>query len=224
MKSLSSPRRLFGVGLAIALSTAAIAVTVGAGTAAAANPLVVANVAPGAGAPLSVLGGYSMRVLPTDNLGFGEFTTFCGLDVISWVPCASSRQIGSGWATWSHGYGGFVYFLQVGGAGGDIATINLPWNTNAFSFDIEANNFLPVAPATAFTYVVDASGSGAPGITTAVAGPSLDSHSDARYVGFYSKAPSKANLIQSLKITCLGGCNGFAIGEFRINQGKLTKP
>ncbi len=219
MSRLTSPRRLFGVGFAIALTVAAIAVTLGAGTASAANPLVVADVSPGTATPPNFLGGYSMRSLPTNNLGFGEFTTFCGLDVISWVPCASSRQIGSGWSTWSHGYGGFVYFLQ---GAGDIATINLPWNTNAFSFDIESNNFNPTAPATAFTFVVDASGSGAPGITTAVT-VAPNGISSARYVGFYSLAPSKANLIQSLKITCLGGCNGFAVGEFKINQAKLTK-
>jgi hypothetical protein len=41
---------------------------------------------------------------------------------------------------------------------------------------------------------------------------------------FYSKAPGRANLIQALKITCLGGCGGFAIGEFKINQAKLTNP
>ena len=220
-RSLPS-RRLLAVGLAVALSAGAIAVTVGAGAAAAANPLVVANVAPGIGTPLSTLGGYPMRSLPTDNLGAPEFSTFCALDVISWLPCASARMIGSGWATWSHGYGGFVYFLSST-AQGDIATINLPWNTNAFSFDIESNNFNPTAPATQFTYVVDASGSGAPGITTAVT-VAPNGSSNARYVGFYSKAPSKANLIQSLKITCLGKCNGFAIGEFKINQGRLTHP
>ena len=220
MSRFTSPRRLFGVGLAIALSTAAIAVTVGAGTAAAANPLVVAVTSPGTATPPNFLGPYFMRSLPTTDPNVSEFSTTCGLDVISWVPCANLRYIGSGWATWSHGYTGSVYFLQ---GAGDIATINLPSNTNAFSFDIESNNFNPTAPATAFTFVVDASGSGAPGTTTAVT-VAPNGTSSARYVGFYSKAPSKANLIQALKITCLGGCNGFAVGEFKINQGKLTKP
>ena len=161
-----------------------------------------------------------MRSLPTTDPNVSEFSTTCGSTCTSWVPCANLRYIGSGWASRSHGYTGSVYFLQ---GAGDIATINLPSNTNAFSFDIESNNFNPTAPATAFTFVVDASGSGAPGTHHRRHGRS-ERHPSARYVGFYSKAPSKANLIQALKITCLGGCNGFAVGEFKINQGKLTKP
>jgi len=219
-----SPRRgLLVLGVMVALSAAAIAVTVGAGSAAAANPWIVANTAPGTGVPPNFLGGYAMRSLPTVNPFNPEFTDVCGLDVISWVGCTNIRNVGSGWSTWSHGYTDDVYFCTLANCPGDIMTINLPFNTNAFSFDIESNNFFPTAPATGFTFIVDASGSAAPGITTAVT-IAPNGVSSARYVGFYSKLPGKANLIRSLKITCLGGCSGFAIGEFKINQAKLTKP
>ncbi|HEX3455355.1 MAG TPA: hypothetical protein VHS03_12070 [Gaiellaceae bacterium] len=211
------------MGLAVALSAAAIAVAVGAGAASAANPLVVAVTSPGTSTPPNSLGGYSMRSLPTTDPSHNQFDTVCGLDVISWVGCASLRYIGSGWATWSHGYTGSVYFCTIINCPGDIMTINLPFNTNAFSFDVESNNFNPTAPATAFTFIVDASGSNAPGITTAVT-VAPNGTSNARYVGFYSKAPSRSNLIQALKIQCLGNCNGFAIGEFKINQARLTQP
>jgi hypothetical protein len=223
MRGISRPRRLFGVGLAVALSATAIAITVGAGTASAANPLVVAVTSPGTATPPNSLGGYSMRSLPTVNPFHNQFDTVCGLDVISWVGCASQRNVGSGWSSWSHGYTDDVYFCSLTDCPGDIMTINLPANTNAFSFDVESNNFNPTAPATGFTFIVDASGSNAPGITTAVT-VAPNGISSARYVGFYSKAPSRANLIQALKITCLGGCNGFAIGEFKINQARLIKP
>jgi hypothetical protein len=211
------------LGLAALLCATAIAVVLGAGTAAGANPLVVAYTAPGTSTPPNVLGGYQMRSLPTTDPSHSLFSTVCSLDVVSWTPCANLRKIGSGWATWSHGYTGDVYFCANPPCLGDVWTVNLPWNTNAFSFDIESNNFTPTAPATAFTFIVDASGSNAPGITTAVT-VAPNGTASARYVGFYSTAPSRANLIQSLKITCLGGCNGFAIGEFKINQARLTNP
>jgi len=218
-----SPRwRLLGIGLTVALSAAAIALTLGVGTASAANPLVVAVTSPGAATPPNVLGGYSMRSLPTIDPFNAQFATVCGLDVIQWTGCASLRKVGSGWASWSHGYTGDVYFCSTG-CPGDIWTVNLPANTNAFSFDVESNNFNPTAPATGFTFIVDATGANAPGATTAVT-IAPNRISSARYVGFYSKAPGRASLIQSLKITCLGNCGGFAIGEFKINQAKLINP
>ena len=132
-------------------------------------------------------------------------------------------SLGSGWSSWSHSYSNDVYFCNLTNCPGDIMTVNLPFNTNAFSFDVESNNFNPTPPATGFTFIVDATGSNAPGTTTAVT-IAPNGVSSARYVGFYSKAPSRGGLLQSLKITCLGNCNGFAIGEFKINQSRLTQP
>lgn len=46
------------------------------------------------------------------------------------------RQIGNGWATWSHGYTGDVYYEQS-----NTVTITLPAGTRAFYLYIEGNNF-----------------------------------------------------------------------------------
>jgi hypothetical protein len=80
--------------------------------------------------------------------------------VVGFSPDLDHREVGSGgWATWSHGYTGDVYYT----GGGLSATLTLPVGTGAFYFFAEPNPFSPftitaVVGGTALSQVVDGSG------------------------------------------------------------------
>ena len=122
--------------------------------------------------PLPVPGGGGIGIAPVDP---------------------SSRCIGSGWASWSHGYTGDVYY--TGGA--TSQTLTLPSGTKAVYFYVEPNpfsvqNFEAIAqPCGVSTGVFQADGS-----------------SGATYVGFYATG---SNFIESITINC---ATDFAVGEF----------
>ena len=111
---------------------------------------------------------------------------------------SGSRCIGSGWATWSHGYTGDVYF--TGGATSQVLT--LPSGTKAVYFYVEPNPFSVqtfeaiAQPGDVSTGVFSADGSGG-----------------ATYVGFYATG---GDTIQGITINC---STDFATGEFGWNGG-----
>ena len=79
--------------------------------------------------------------------------------VVGFSPELDHREVGSGWATWSHGYTGDVYYT----GGGLTATLDLPDGTGAFYFFAEPNPFSPftitaVVGGTIFSQVVDGQG------------------------------------------------------------------
>ncbi|MFI4942561.1 MAG: PEP-CTERM sorting domain-containing protein [Burkholderiales bacterium] len=80
--------------------------------------------------------------------------------VVGFSPSLDHREVGSGgWATWSHGYAGDVYFT----AGGLSVTLDLPDGTGAFYFFAEPNPFAPftitaVVGGTTLSQVIDGSG------------------------------------------------------------------
>jgi hypothetical protein len=107
----------------------------------AANAAIVA-VDHGTGPPPAMLGPWSISALPFDSRSvFSDVTDAPGYPIMSgdltWDIPMSLRHIGSGWATWSHGYTGVVYFSN--GATG--ASMTLPTDTVTFLMYIEPNAF-----------------------------------------------------------------------------------
>lgn len=150
----------------------------------------------GTGAPPALLGPYTISALPDDTRAvIGDVSDAPGSpplsgDITFSLPL-SHREIGSGWATWSHGYTGDVYYTN----GATSVTIGLPAGTGAFLFYAEPNPFevwsitAEAHDGTTLTRDVDGSG-GANGF------------------GFYGTGGSEL-----ASITVSSGVD-FAIGEF----------
>lgn len=151
---------------------------------------------PGTGAPPATLGPYTMIPFPADNRGiFSQITAVPGpTGQIGFNYPVYHYRIGSGWATWSHGYSGDIYYTS----GGTSLTISLPPDTGAFYFYAEPNSY-DWFSFTATTQ--DGTTSGA---------VSVFGSSGATYFGFYSPVDSP---LQTISITA--GDN-FAVGEFGI--------
>jgi hypothetical protein len=113
------------------------------------------------------------------------------------------RRVGDGWATWSHGYTGDVYFVQ-----GDQLVMSLPADTKAFYFYAEPNDF--------DTFDVTATASD--GTTS---GPiSVTGDSGAKYFGFYATGGA---ILSTITVTVDPGARGFAVGEFGIAYQKAPQ-
>ena len=109
-------------------------------------------------------------------------------------PAHIKRNIGSGWATWSHGYTGAVYVQN-----GTQAIFNLPAGAQCFYFYAEPNNL------SAFNITVTpASGSS---VTRSVTG-----NAGAYGYGFYTSGET----ISSVTVDVAAGAGGFAVGEFGV--------
>jgi subtilase family serine protease len=157
--------------------------------------------APGTGAPPPSLGTHKMKAFkpfsceqdalyakvsgPTGNLGF--------------APDLECLQIGSGWATWSNGYAGDVYYDGQNPGGTSTITLTLPGGTRAFYLYAEPNEF----------ETLEMQATAQNGTTS---GPlSVFGASGAQYLGFYANGPGLN--IKTITITC---DDDFAIGEFAI--------
>jgi hypothetical protein len=112
---------------------------------------------------------------------------------ISPVDTSMSRCIGAGWASWSHGYTGDVYY----NGGGTSQTLTLPAGTGAVYFYVEPN---PMS-LQQFEAVAQPGG-----VSTGLF--EVDGNGGARYVGFYTTG---GDTIQSITITAN---SDFAVGEF----------
>ena len=115
--------------------------------------------------------------------------------VVEFSPDVTHYEIGSGWATWSHGYTGDVYFT-----GGTTLTLTLPAGTGAFYFYAEPNVF----DVFSFTAVAD-DGSGSVQLVQGLSG--------AKFFGVYSDDFAS---IDHIDITVSAGAGGFAVGEFGV--------
>ncbi len=168
---------------------------------------VVFDGSPGTSAPPGSLGGFPMA-------GFGDDTRPVYDDVVA-VPAPGGggiqfsiplnhREIGDGWATWSHGYTGDVYYTN----GDASVTMYMPGNTVAFYFYVEPNTFAEFE----FEAVAD---------TGTTSGTILvNGSSGAKYFGFYMQ---DRGVLRHIKITNTdGGAGGFAIGEFGIARGEIA--
>lgn len=150
----------------------------------------------GTGAPPATVGGYTMTPFPTDvRLLSSDVTSVAapGGGAVGFDVWMNLRTIGSGWATWSHGYTGDVYFSN----GATAMNLTLQPGTHAFYLYLEPN------PYDLFEFDV-CSG-------TTCSGPrSIHGHEGALGFAFYG---TSGDTISSITIS---GPVDFGIGEFGI--------
>ena len=163
----------------------------------------------GTGAPPASLGG--LPVTPYDlaaQAAIPEFTQVTSIPgdpnppatLTTVSPSVNKRNIGSGWATWSNGYTGAVYFRT-----GDSVTVSFQIPALAFYLYVEPNNFSPP-----FNITVTASDG-------TIAGPVLVSGTGgARGFGFYSDVVNAG--IANVRVDADPAANGFAVGELGIGR------
>ncbi|MBK9632148.1 MAG: hypothetical protein IPO62_13985 [Saprospiraceae bacterium] len=178
----------------------AVAITAHAG--------VIFDGSPGTAAPPPTLGGFNMVTpLPDGRPIFADVSDvgfpLPGSPQIFFSNPLNHRQIGNGWATWSHGYTGDVYYEQS-----NTVTITLPAGTRAFYLYIEGNNF---GTANITATANDGTTSGPIPVVGA---------SGARYYGFYTT--TAACMLMTITINADPAAAGFAIGEFGLNECGIT--
>lgn len=179
---------------------AAIAVL---GLAAAANAQITA-VDLGTGAPPATVGPYNMLAFGDDTRAV--FGNEVSIDVAEGAPFGpisfdspmSHREIGNGWATWSHGYGGDVYYNN----GDNNITISMPANTGAFYFYAEPDPF--------DVFNITATADDGATLTLAVNGSS-----GANGFGFWTAGAPIVSVTVSSDV-------GFAVGEFGLARSVPT--
>lgn len=165
--------------------------------------VVVSNL--GTGAPPATVGGFAMTPFADDDLAVGSSVNSLNTPLggaIGFSSTVSARQIGNGWATWSHGYTGDVYATSS-----QTLTLTLPGDVDAFYFYVEPNNFslfdVTVTSDTGTETVLD-----------------VDGRSGANGFGVFGTAGTQ---ITSITISFEAGSGGFAVGEFGIAR-EMTVP
>lgn len=160
----------------------------------------------GTSAPPATVGSHA--VTPFDQAAQAAIPLFSDVSVIPGgpngatvgiSPASNKRSIGNGWATWSHGYTGAVYYNN----GANQVTLTLPTGTTAFYFYVESNAF-GIFDFTATTNAGSESG--------AIA---VNGNAGANGFAFYS---TEGESISSITVT-VHETSGFAIGEFGISGG-----
>jgi hypothetical protein len=157
---------------------------------------IVFDGSPGTGAPPTTLGPYTMTPFGADPQPLSTDVGGVAGPTGSVVFGASMQhlQIGNGWATWSNGYTGDVYWTD----GATSASVTLPAGTTAFYLYAEPN---PFSDFQITAYAQDGTSSGP--IT-------VNGFAGAQYFGFYA---TDGQTIASITIT---SSIDFAIGEFGI--------
>lgn len=156
-------------------------------------------IAGGTSAPSATLGPFTMTPFPDDTRSVFSNVTNIPSPLGGQITTSSSvnhREIGNGWASWSHGYTGDVYYSN----GLQSVTLSLPASTGAFYFYVEPQPF-------SFHDITATTDSGAM-VTQNVTGSS-----GAAYYGFYTDA---SDTIASITIS--SPTTDFAFGEFGIAQ------
>ncbi len=172
-----------------------------AAVAPASSGMIVFDGSPGTGAPPATLGPYTMTPFGVDPQPL--FTDVGGVagptgNVIFGAPM-QHVQIGNGWATWSNGYAGDVYWTD----GATSANVTLPSGTSAFYLYAEPN---PFSDFVITAYAQDGTSCGP--IT-------VNGYAGAQYFGFYGTG---GETIASVTVT---SSVDFAIGEFGIAAPSL---
>jgi hypothetical protein len=189
MKRMISGLTLLGILLGVAGQATAAIVGVTGGTA----------------APGATLGPYSMTPFgPDPQALFATVTSVAsplGGSVGFGIPL-EHLMVGNGWATWSNGYTGDVYWNQ---GGGDI-TLTMPSGTGAF--------YLYAEPDAFGVETVTATAQDGTAVTQ-----SVDGNGGASYFGFYGTAGD-----QIVSITVSDPSNDFAIGQFGISGSVIPEP
>ena len=136
----------------------------------------------GTGAPPGTLGPYTMTPFPSDPQPQGSSVTSVASPLggtVDFDATLAHVTVGSGWATWSHGYTGDVYYFANG------VTLTLPSQTVAFYLYAEPDPFA--------IYSITATTDDGTFVTQDV-----DGSGGAAGYGFYGTAGSS---IASIKIT-----------------------
>lgn len=156
------------------------------------------NGSPGTNAPPATLGPYTMTPFGPDAAPDGAVVTGVNdpAGSITFSPALTHTLVGSGWATWSHGYAGDVYYVVPS----QPITIALPAGTKAFYLYAEPNAF----------NVFDVQATAQDGTTS---GPvPVDGFGGAKYFGFYGTGDAE---IATVTVTT-SDTSGLAVGEFGI--------
>jgi len=157
------------------------------------------DLSPGTGAPPGTLCGVSMVPVPAGapacTGAVPPLVTPGGpLGIAPQDSGTSTRCIGSGWSTWSHGYSGDIFFTS----GATSQTITCPPGTTRLRFYVEPN------PFAVHTFNVTADG--------VASGPfTVDGNGGAKYVGICDDSG-----ISSVTINC---DVDFASGEYAVAGG-----
>jgi len=171
-------------------------------------------------APPVLLGGYSMT--GQFSVGAGspvDSFTFAGGREVKLAPQLEVYQVGGGWTSWSHGYQGKALGREVDiwGTGGESILLTLPGNTLAFYLYVEPNFF------GTFTFDITATNAGG---SLSLAGVPILGESGAAGFGFYTTDPLEP--LNTISVTIVDPnawvSNGFAIGEFGIDQAATGVP
>jgi len=175
MNGLALPARLVPPKRAyVFLATAALATLVALTIAAsAARAAVVFDGSPGTAAPPATLGPHTMTPFASDARPVLADVSSVPSPLggsLGFTPALNHRTIGNGWASWSHGYTGDVYYSN----GATSVTMTMPAGTKAFYFYAEPNPFA----------VFDITATTNTGVTS---GPiPVDGTGGATYFGFYT--------------------------------------
>jgi hypothetical protein len=133
--------------------------------------------------------------------GTGVTSVPTPLGDITFDQTLTIAEIGSSWATWSHGFAGKVYTTDLfAPLPVTTLTIDLPAGVVGFFVYVEPNNFAP--------YSISAEAQGGGPLVQLVDGFEGAS-------GFLFNATS-GDFIDFVKITVPAGADGFAIGELGI--------
>jgi hypothetical protein len=154
----------------------------------------------GTNAPPATLGGLPMTpfVQQPGPPTYADVTTIPGCPIpgsMTASPAVNWRQIGNGWASWSHGYTGDVYWSN----GATSVTFTMPPGTTAFYLYVEPNPF-------AVWDITAVSDSG-------VSSGAIPVNGGAGASGFAFYTDAADNI---LTITVSSGVD-FAVGEFGIS-------
>jgi hypothetical protein len=164
------------------------------------KPKIIFSGKPATHKPPKTLGGFKMTPFGPDSRAPGTAVTSV-VDPAGTVGFSASvtlEDIGSGWATWSNGYKGSVYWS---GEGVDAIALKLPPGTKAFYLYAEPNEFQD------FTVSVSTANGTSSGAATVLG------DAGAKFFGFYTKG--KATLST---IIANGGGDDLAVGEFGISK------
>jgi hypothetical protein len=156
----------------------------------------------GTDVPPTTLGGHAMTAFGLDGNGLNGAVSRVDdpAGTLLFGPDLTHLRAGNGWATWSHGYTGDVYFS--GERNDPTIEITLPAGTQALSFYAEPNTFA--------SFTVEALASDG----TSSEPVDIDGYAGARYFGFYGTG---GRTISSVTVTA-SDPSGFAIGEFMISR------
>lgn len=156
------------------------------------------------------IGRWLMLPAPRDDRVFMDVTSVPGQahTTITFSRPVNCREVGFGWATWSHGYTGNVYYAE-GATSLGMTITGAPVHRGGFAFYVEPNPF--------GLFAVTATGTDGSASLSLVA--NVEGDSGARGFVFYTAGIDGPLGIESVNITA---DVDFAVGEF--STGYIPAP